>query len=73
MTPGGKRKGSGRPRADTVNYWLKLRTQTAQRLRARVPVGERSKFVSDLIDNALVSPGFKEWEKDLLDENRQQS
>jgi len=47
---GGKRPGAGRPRADTENVWLKIRTKTLKRLRAMIPTGKRSEFVSDCID-----------------------
>jgi hypothetical protein len=50
---GGKRPGAGRPRADTQNVWLKIRTTTLKRLRAMIPEGKRSEFVSDLIDANL--------------------
>jgi hypothetical protein len=50
---GGKRPGAGRPKADTVNVWLKIRTQTAARLRALIPVGKRSEFVSTAIEELL--------------------
>jgi hypothetical protein len=50
---GGKRPGAGRSKADTVNVQLKLNTRTAARLRALVPVGQRSAFVTDAIDEAL--------------------
>jgi hypothetical protein len=50
---GGKRKGAGRPKADTQNVWLKIRTSSLRRLRAMIPEGKRSEFVSDLIDANL--------------------
>jgi hypothetical protein len=53
MARGGKRPGAGRPRADTENVWLKIRTKTLKRLRAMIPNGKRSEFVSDCIDAHL--------------------
>jgi hypothetical protein len=50
---GGRRPRAGRPRADTENVWLKIRTNRLKRLRAMVPVGKRSEFVSDLINTNL--------------------
>jgi hypothetical protein len=50
---GGKREGAGRPRADTVIITLKLNTRTAARLRAIIPVGKRSEFVSDAVEELL--------------------
>jgi hypothetical protein len=47
------KRGPGRPKADTVNVWLKIRTRTAARLRAFVPVGKRSEFVTDAIEELL--------------------
>ena len=51
---GGKRPGAGRPKADTVNVWLKLTRRSAARLRA-IPVGNRSEFVSLAIEHAFSS------------------
>jgi hypothetical protein len=50
---GGKRKGAGRPSANTVTVWLNLRKETATRLRKMIPRYQRSDFVSDLIDANL--------------------
>ena len=47
------KRGPGRPKADTVNVWLKLNRRTAQRLRAFVEVGKRSEFVSYAIEELL--------------------
>lgn len=59
MPRGGKRKGAGRPRYAkedrTIDVWLRLRAATAKRLNAAFPAhtGQRSEFVSDLIDANL--------------------
>jgi hypothetical protein len=47
------KRGPGQPRKDTVNVWLKLNSKTARRLRAFIPVGKRSEFVSLAIEEML--------------------
>ena len=51
------KRGPGRPKADTVNVWLKLNRRTAARLRAFIPTGQRSMFVSEAIEELLRDDG----------------
>ena len=57
MPRGGKRQGAGRPKYEgdnrTEDVWLRLRIRTIKRLRAMIPNGKRSEFVSDCIDAHL--------------------
>lgn len=50
---GGKRKGAGRPKSDTVAVQFKLHRETAASLRAAVPATQRSAFADAAIRKAL--------------------